>query len=282
MRREVPSVEQVVAYWCTEGLAESTVRTYAPLLQRFLDHLVLHGSPLDEPDPFVVRSWARSLQGGRATLAQAKAVVAHWCTVVGCDDVSGSVPVPREQHRPTRALSDQDTTRLLEVARQAGLEGLAVLVAVFTAARRSEVASLAWPRVDVAGGWITLQRDKVKDLHTVPLHPELAEHLQARAVATGRDWSWRHHGSPWVFPGAHDGHVASSTVWTWVKRVAAQAGVECTPHQLRHTALTRANDATGNLRAAQVLAGHRSPEVTARYTRASDDALRSAVGSLDW
>lgn len=277
----VPTPEQVAAYLVSQGLADATVRCYLPLLQRFLDHLVLAEADPAELDPLDVRSWAASLRAGRATLAQAKAVVGHWCEVTDQEDVSGSVPVPRAPQHKVAALSPGDAKLLADHAAGAGARGLAVLVGMYTAARRSEIASLAWPRVDLEGGWITLERVKVRDLHRVPLHPTLAEQLAARMTWRG-PWSWERGGTPWVFPGAHGGHVVASTIWTWVKAVAGDAGVDCTPHQLRHTALTWINDATGNLRAAQEYAGHSSPDVTARYTRATELALRSAVDSLDY
>ena len=64
--------------------------------------------------------------------------------------------------------------------------------------------------------------------------------------------------------------------------MSTEAGLRVTPHRLRHTALTTANDVTGDLRAVQDFAGHTDPAVTARYTRTSRDALSRAVMALDY
>jgi len=121
---------------------------------------------------------------------------------------------------------------------------------------------------------LTLDRTKTRDLHTVPMHPVLGQLLADRRVP----------GEQWVFPGRYGGHVSPATVWAWVIEVAETAGVasRVTPHRLRHTALTVANDATGDLRAVQDLAGHTDPSVTARYTATSARRMDAAVAALEY
>ncbi|KKK59417.1 hypothetical protein LCGC14_3034590, partial [marine sediment metagenome] len=69
----------------------------------------------------------------------------------------------------------------------------------------------------------------------------------------------------------------------WTKRVASEAGIhEFTTHQLRHTALTTANDTMGDLRAVQTFARHKKPETTAGYTRTKQTRLREVSDSLDY
>lgn len=261
------------AYLALQELSEATIRAYRPLFVRWCDYATAAGRDPFRPDPLTVRAWAAKLPGTRALVAQARAMIGHLCTALEVDDVSAAIPLPRQPQRPARALEPDAARALVAAAHRSGLAGTAVLVGLYTAARRSEIASLAWRRVDFASGQLTLERSKVRDLHTVPLHPVLASHLEDRHVP----------GELWVFPGRHGGHVAPATVWRWVLEVADAAGIgKVTPHQLRHTALTVANDATGDLRAVQTLAGHTDPAVTARYTRSSAGAMRRAVGALDY
>jgi len=122
-------------------------------------------------------------------------------------------------------------------------------VALYTAGRRSEVASLAWANVDFDRNTITLTRPKVRDTLQLPLHPNLADALIRR-------WDGE---QQWVFAGRHGGHVSPAQVWTWVRQVAADAGLgHVTPHMLRRTSLTQINDSTRDLRAAQLFAGRRA------------------------
>lgn len=84
-----------------------------------------------------------------------------------------------------------------------------------------------------------------------------------------------------MFTGAGGGPLNPTTVWTWVRTVAASAGLPSVPtHVLRHTCLTTALEATGDLRAVQEFAGHARPETTAGYTRTSKRRLEAAVASI--
>jgi integrase len=264
--------DQFAAYLALAGYADNTIRIYRAMLLRWADHAVTVGADPWRPDPTTVRSWASNLPGSRSTRAHARATIGHLCDALDVDDVSGAIPLPRQPKRQMPLLDADEAARLVAHARGAGLKGLAVLVGLYTAARRSEIASLAWHRIDTDAGSITLWRTKTRDFHTVPLHPQLAVLLEERRTD-----------ERWVFPGPWGGHVTPTTIWQWTLDVSAAAGVgRVTPHTLRRTALTLANDTTGDLRAVQDLAGHTDPAVTARYTRTSRDALARAVAALDY
>lgn len=266
--------DQFCAYLALQGLSDATLRNYRALYVRWLDWCATEGRNPTWPDPLAVRAWSKTVKGSRSMIDQARAMVGHMCRALQVDEVQAAIPVPPDRKmRAYRGLEHDVAVALAATAETAGLAGTAVLVALYTSARRGEVASLAWHRVDFDRRLVTLERPKVRDLHTVPLHTRLVEHLAVRHLP----------GDYWVFPGRHGGHVSPATIWRWVDQVAEQAGVgHVTPHQLRHTSLTEANDATGDLRAVQDMAGHSDPSVTARYTRQSEQRLRAAVESLDF
>lgn len=125
--------------------------------------------------------------------------------------------------------------------------------------------------------------------------------LLARCISNGFDYSaavtrteastaWvgelegRRTSSPFVFPGRFPGRpISPATVWAWTKQVGEAAGIpELEPHELRHTALTTANDSLGDLRAVQTFARHSDPATTAIYTRTRKQRLRDVSESLDY
>lgn len=256
------------------GLADSTVKSYRCLYQRWADYAMGVGRSPQRPDPLTVRAWAAQLSGSRSLLAQARAMMGHLCRLLEVEDCAPAIPMPRQNRRPrSRALSSDQAHQLAAAADKAGSAGLAVLVGLFTAARRGEIASLAWERVDFDRGEITFDRTKVRDLHTVPMHPALARRLELRHVP----------GELWVFPGRHGGHVAPAVVWEWTIEVAERAGLgRITPHQLRHTVVGAIYERGRDLLAAQNVAGHTDPAITARYATRSDDQVREAIDALDW
>lgn len=266
--------DQFAAYLAMRGMADASIRNYRAMFVRWTDWAIAHDRDPGRPDPLAVRAWASTLAPGRSTIAQARAMMRHLCAAAGWDDVSPVIPVPRQQRQRTyKGLEHREAVALYREALASGLKGTAVLVGLLTAARRSEIANVAWSRIDLDGRTITLVRPKTRDRLTVPLHPHLHAHLAERKVA----------GERWLFPGRHGGHVSPATVWQWIRDVAESAGIgKVNSHQLRHTALSEINDATEDLRAAQEIAGHEDPSITAGYTRVSDARMRAAIEALDY
>jgi integrase/recombinase XerC len=265
--------DQYAAHLAMQGLADATIRVYVPMMVRWADWSIGNGHDPWRPDPLAVRAWSSTIVGTRSSLAHARAAIHHLCDVLQVDDVSPVIHLPREPRRQQPLLDHEQAVRLATAAETSGIGGTAVLVMMYTAARVSEAASLAWRRVDFAVARVTLQRPKTRDLHTVPLHPQLREHLEPRRVP----------GETWVFSGRFGGHISPARMREWVADVASNAGVgHVTPHMLRRTALTEAYDATGDLRAVQDVAGHTDPSVTATYTRTSSKRLAAAVEAIDY
>lgn len=186
------------------------------------------------------------------------------------DPPLAAIRVPAKPPARCRALDETAASALESRARaDGGQRGLAVLLGLYGGLRRAEIACLR--RDQLGDGWLTVVGKGERTRH-VPLHPVLGAALA----------SWAAPG-PWVFPAPGAGHVCPTTVWTWVRTVAAEAGVgPVTVHQLRHTALATALDATRDLRAVQQLAGHARPETTAIYTRTTRRRLEAVVAAIDY
>jgi integrase/recombinase XerC len=188
-----------------------------------------------------------------------------------------AIRVPPEPEPICKALEDDDARLLAKTARgRRDRAGLAVVLGLYTGMRREEIASSRWdwlrPPDSRFPGGLLLVTGKGDKQRRIPLH---------RAVVIAMGTIER--SAPFMFPGRFGGHVSVATIWAWVRLVSEEAGTPVVPpHVLRHTALAHANDATGDLRAVQSLAGHAKPETTSRYTRASPRRLRAAVESLDY
>lgn len=266
--------EQFTAHLVLQGLADNSIRCYRACFARWRDWAIANQRDPWHPDPLAVRAWASQLQGSRSVIAHARATIHHLCDALEVDDVSPAIPLPRQPRRPSnRALDHDAAVRLATTAEHMGLKGTAVLVGLYTFARRSEIASLAWENVRFEAGTITTVRPKTRDIQTIPLSTILHEHLYDRWVP----------GERWVFPGRHGGHVAPATVWNWIREVAEEAGLgQVHAHQLRHTSLTEAYDRSRDPFAVQGLAGHADPSQTSHYTRRTHEDMRAAVEMVDF
>lgn len=83
-----------------------------------------------------------------------------------------------------------------------------------------------------------------------------------------------------LFTGKSGGQVSTRLIQRRVAEIGQAAGVDVTPHQLRHTFAKRAIDAGQPLSTVQELLGHERTETTAVYTRPGWDDLERAVESL--
>lgn len=263
-----------------QGLARKTVAVYVTAVRRV-------GAELDlaTVGAGALYGWVEEhvppSRSSRALLRSA--LRAAWVASGRSTGPWRAVPVPRRPRMRCRALEGPQAAALGAVAaaraRRGTRKGVAVLLGLYAGLRRSEIASLRWADVG-ADGWVRVVGKGAE--RSVPLHPAAADALGAlRALSSPPP-----PGGPQrarVFAGARGPAVNPTTVWTWTRQLAAEAGVPgVTTHVLRHTALTAALEASRDLRAVQELAGHARPETTAGYTRAGPDRLRAAALAVDF
>ena len=95
------------------------------------------------------------------------------------------------------------------------------------------------------------------------LSPDLTETLRA--------WSARRPAADWLFPssGPRSPTIATRTIYRIMLRYLAEAGVSAhySPHSLRHTFATQLLNVGVTLEVLKELMGHRSLNMTLRYTQ---------------
>jgi integrase len=136
--------------------------------------------------------------------------------------------------------------------------------------RRAEIAAVDWVRFNRELTWYdVLGKGNLED--EIPVHEIVAEEIQ------GKQTAFRY-----LFPGRSSGHVNPATVSLWIAEVGDAAGVpELTPHKLRHTFISDVND-RNDLRVAQLMARHASPDTTAGYTRVPKEKMEAASRRLSY
>lgn len=254
------------------GLAPKTARLYARDIlaaerwcaERRLDLATL------APELVVELAGTKPLSHSSRTILRAS--LRHYWEHVDRDNPPlRAIRVPPEPRHVCRALSEDDSRILAKAARTRGdRKGLAVVLGLYEALRREEIASLPWVSLR-EDGWLRIV-GKGSKARRIPLHPVAFEAL-----------TWVPRTGAYVFSGRYGGPVTPATIWAWVREVSTDAGVPTIPpHVLRHVSLATANDNTGDLRAVQEFAGHSRPETTATYTRANARRLNAVVASLDY
>jgi site-specific recombinase XerD len=140
--------------------------------------------------------------------------------------------------------------------------------------RVGEVSSLPWSAVDFTQGTLGLEHSKGHVDRVVYLSPDVAKAL--------RQWQrLRPAAAPYVFPSrmTRKGGLPLSArqIRNCMTRYLQVAGITkaYSPHSLRHTVATQLLNAGASLEVVKELMGHRSLDVTLRYTQLYDRTKRA-------
>lgn len=253
------------------GLNDRTVVYYVRHARHATEYLASYGATLATCQATLLSQWAKTLPNSHSTRGQVAAALGHyWEWTERVNPPVKAIRVPPRPEMVCRTLEDDETRHMVKVALGWWPQGAAVLMGLYLALRRFEIANAEWGRFDGAMDWyrVTGKRSKTA---TLPVHPILRSELESRR------------GDGWMFPGRYRGAVNPATVGEWIEQVADAAGVQAmTPHRLRHTSLTWAVDAGKQLRDVQQFARHSDPGMTAKYTRTTNRKLREVVDALDY
>ena len=194
--------------------------------------------------------------------------------------------------REQRTLDEDALGKLLDAAATLCPDRAAeVAVMALTGMRAGEVYGLKWECVDFAAGTVVVRRavsegqlmetTKTKARRVVPLHPVLAEILQAHRTKLV---AGQHPGlsTGLVFPSDEGGiRLPSSLQKVWPDlRAQLKTDVRVGPQVLRRSLNTNLVLAGVDRITLRSIMGHTSEAMTARYAHASLDVKTAAVGGL--
>ena len=167
-----------------------------------------------------------------------------------------------------------------------------VLIALSTGARLGEVLGIRWPDVDLERGAITLHNTKNGDRRSLPLVGSVLELVGDRSKVRRID-------DDRVFPHAKrkDRRLDISAAWYGALATARQAYAEACAcagrepelgfltdfrfHDLRHTCASYLLGSGVSIGEIARILGHRTLQMTLRYSHLDDRAIRDAVGRMN-
>jgi integrase len=187
--------------------------------------------------------------------------------------------------KQAKTLSDNQIRSLLIYAKHTRYpkrNTVAVLLSVKAGLRAGEIAKLTWEMVIDPQGRIadaiSLQDSIAKkgSGRTIPIHKDLAKALRMLSIqgAVGP-----------IIRSERNQAMTPLSVVCWFAKAYRELGLEgCSSHSGRRTFITRAarsvHKVGGSLRDVQMLAGHRSIQVTQRYIEGDTDAQRKLVSLI--
>lgn len=193
---------------------------------------------------------------------------------IGRDHALSRVRALTENNKRTRWLSDEEWVKLMRALPDAAR--LPVIFAAYTGLRQSEQFRMRWDDVDMKMAMMRVPRSKHGEQRWVPLN--------ATALAALMEQRRRHTSEEWVWPSTNGRTPldAMNFCRRHFRPALAAAGIRNFRwHDLRHTyasVLTAAGVPPIVLRD---LLGHKTLEMTARYSHLAPQALTEAVRRLD-
>lgn len=265
-------------YLVGRGLSPRTVAIYTSYVEKASDWCRTHGRELEQLSAFDLAALPDEISRGGSASArrQIRSALQHMYEMIGRPDApTHAIRVPPKPDPINRSVTEEEARRLVAVAYAFGYpRGTAVLMGMYQALRRAEIAVMRWEYIDnPIPGHLKVIGTKGTGIRHIPLHPRLGEHLAALREPRG-----------WMFPGRGvDGPIIPNTINKWVRDIADKAGLPAFhPHRMRHTVLSAMNDHTGDIRAVATFAGHKRLETTMAYTRTTDERMRQAQGGVGW
>lgn len=175
-----------------------------------------------------------------------------------------------QDNQRMRVLSAEEETRLLAALRHNKLVLQIVTMALNTGLRRGEIFNLSWDDLDFPRRNILVRQSKSGKKRIVPMNNTVVEMLESIDRR-----------SHFVFPSPQTGGPLTEIKRSF-GRAMKEAGIkDFRFHDLRHTAATRMADNGADAFTLMKILGHSDIRMTARYTHATDNALRRAVENLD-
>ena len=294
-----PLVEDFLQHLRHEkGQAEHTQRTYAALLNKFVDWAGEQGIPdwksveVKHLMAFLQHERRRNLANEPKESARRLSSESVYLEIAALrafyrfaeserllpQNVAEHLSLPRRWNRLPKALSAQEVEKLLvsETPETPGsLCDAAVLeLAYASGLRLAELRSLRLEQLHLEAGFINVIGKGNKE-RVVPIGRKAIAALQ-RYLEAGRPKLVNQKSPAAVFLSSRGTPFAAVTLWLRIKKRVRRAGISrnVTPHMLRHSFATHLLENGADLRIIQELLGHASISTTQVYTHVTGNRLR--------
>ncbi|HEU4662816.1 MAG TPA: site-specific tyrosine recombinase XerD [Dokdonella sp.] len=278
--------------WSELGLAANTLASYRRDLEGYSRWLAARGLDLAGADRERLQRYLgeRSRSGGSAgkgytarSNARLLSALRHFHRLLVREgrlaaDPTLLVDAPKLPRSLPKALSEADIENLLRAPREGplGVRDRAMIELMYaTGLRVSELVGIAAVQVNLRQGVLRVLGKGDKE-RLVPLGDEAAHWLQ-RYVAEARPALLKGARSDALFVSNRRAAMTRQMFWTLVKKHALAAGIapaRISPHVLRHSFATHLLNHGADLRALQLMLGHRSLSTTQIYTLVAKEGLK--------
>ena len=262
-------IEEFETYLDLEGKSPNTVRMYSYYVRRYLEW----GGEINARS--ALRFLARLRREGysnRSLNLVVQALRAYF-RFEGYDEEAEKLKPPKVPRSLPKALTREEVKRLLSVIPPTRKRDRLIVLLLYGAGLRvSELVNLKKSEVDLERGIIVVRGGKGAKDRVVPIPEFLVEEIRSYLET-------RSDSSEYLLVEErrkNKDRLSTKTVWYLLKKYGRRAGVEVTPHRLRHSFATHMLERGVDIRAIQELLGHSNLSTTQIYTKVTVEHLKKA------
>lgn len=279
-----PLLDQFAAYLSTErGLSGNTVTSYALDLKAFFASL----SEFGKDDVSFGRDDIVGYVGKMRNSGYSSASICRFISSVKglckfliiekliTEDPSETISTPLRWDRLPKTLSVDDMKRLLgtELPLRMFMRDSAMLELLYSSGLRvTEIVLLKVNDIHFESGFLRVMGKGSKE-RVVPMNHRSSEKIRIYMHEL-RPHLLKKKQSPFVFLTGRAMPMTRQRFWQALKALGAAAGLDLSPHTLRHTFATHLLDGGADLRSVQKMLGHSDIATTQIYTRVSSERLK--------
>ncbi len=278
------SLDAFLTYLSVEkGLARNTLDSYSSDLKKFSEFLKqsrrdpVSASPADVVDFLeTLVNGGYSMSSVGRYLSSIKALFKYMLVEdIIEEDPAENIQSPKKWERLPKALSIADVMDLLaaEPAGGTAVRDSAMLELMYSSGLRvSELTSIKMGDINFDAGFIRVMGKGSKE-RVVPVNARAVEKVkiyisEERPVILGK------RRSAYLFVTRRGGPMTRQRFWQTLKAIGRKAGIELSPHTLRHCFATHLLEGGADLRSVQKMLGHSDISTTQIYTKVTTDRVK--------
>lgn len=277
-------IDQFITYLSVEkGLSRNTLASYHTDLKKFLSFLrqkkqEIHRASRADIIDFIaqLRMEGYSLSSICRYISSLKAYYRYLMLEQKIEnDPSEDIQSPKKWERLPRSLSVSDVQTLLAAPRtgRTALRDAAMLELIYSSGLRvSELIAVKLGDIHFDAGFIRVVGKGSKE-RVVPVNPHSLGQIR-RYIEEERPSLLKKRKSAYVFVTARGKPMSRQRYWQTIKAIGKKAGLELSPHIMRHCFATHLLEGGADLRSVQKMLGHSDIASTQIYTKVTTDRIR--------